>query len=97
MPTFVYLMNLTDQGIKGIKEAPNRKAAAEKMISDLVGTVVGNYLTMGSFDRLLIVDLPEGDAAAKLALGMGGTGNVRTTTLRAFGDDEALDIIANSP
>ena len=52
---------------------------------------------MGSFDRLLIVDLPEGDAAAKLALGMGGTGNVRTTTLRAFGDDEALDIIANSP
>ncbi len=30
MPTFIYLMSLTDQGIKGIKDAPNRRAESEK-------------------------------------------------------------------
>lgn len=50
---------------------------------------------MGAYDRLLIVDLPDGDATVKLALGMGTTGNVRTTTMRGYSGDEAMDIIAN--
>ena len=95
MPTFIYLMSLTDQGIKGIKDAPNRRAESEKRVADLGGSIVGSYLTMGAYDRLLIVDLPDGESAAKLALGMGTTGNVRTTTLRGYSGDEAMDIIAN--
>ncbi len=95
MPTFIYLMSLTDQGIKGIKDAPNRRAESEKRVADLGGSIVGSYLTMGAYDRLMIVDLPDGDAAAKLALNMGTTGNVRTTTMRGYSGDEAMDIIAN--
>ena len=33
MPTFIVLMNYTDQGIKGIKEAPGRIAEWEKAIA----------------------------------------------------------------
>ncbi|MFP6712829.1 MAG: GYD domain-containing protein [Rhodospirillales bacterium] len=97
MPTFIYLMNFTDQGVKNIKDAPQRKEAAQKMISDLGGTMVSTYLTTGEFDRILIVDFPEGGAAAKFALGMGATGNVRTTTMRGFDEDEAMEIISGSP
>ena len=33
MPTFIVLMNYTDQGIKSIKEAPSRIAEWEKAIA----------------------------------------------------------------
>lgn len=95
MATYVMLMNLTDQGVKGIKDAPNRRAAAEKMIADLGGTVVQNYLTMGSYDRVMTIDLPDDAAAAKCALGFGAFGNVRTTTLRAFDADETMAIVGS--
>ena len=96
MPTSIYLMSLTDQGIKGIKDAPNRRAESENKVTDLGGSIVGSYLTMGAYDRLLIVDLPAGDAAVKLALGMGTTGNVRTTTMSGYSGDEAIDYFATS-
>ena len=97
MPEFIYLMNLTDQGIKGVKEAPKRREAAQKMIADLGGSIVNSYLTMGMYDRILIVDFPDGEAAAKCALGFGRTGNMRTTTLRGFNDEDSMRIINDVP
>jgi len=37
------------------------------------------------------------DAGSEAALAMGSMGNVRTTTLRAFNEDEASKIIASIP
>lgn len=93
MATFIMLINYTEEGIKGIKDAPNRKAAAEKLVGDLGGEVKSDYLTMGSYDRVLVVDFPDGESVAKFAISLGSRGFVRTNTLRAFGDNEAKAII----
>ena len=66
MATFIYLVNLTDEGIKGIADTPHRRAAAEKMISDLGGEIKGTWLTMGMYDRVLVVDFPDGEANLRL-------------------------------
>ncbi|MBT5896663.1 MAG: GYD domain-containing protein [Rhodospirillaceae bacterium] len=97
MATFIYLMNLTDEGVKGISDAPSRRAGAEKMIGDLGGELVGTWLTMGMYDRVLIVNFLQGDAAAKFAIGMGKKGFSRLTTLRGFDNDEALALINAAP
>ena len=97
MATFIMLMNLTDEGIKGIKDAPNRGATARKIVSDLGGEIKANYLTMGSYDRVLVVDFPDGESAAKFAIAAGSRGFIRSNTLRAFEDDEALALIADAP
>ena len=97
MATFIYLVNQTDEGIKSIADAPNRRAAAEKMISDLGGEIIGTWLTMGMYDRVLVVDFPDGEAAAKFAIGWGKRGVGRTITLRGFDHDEAAAIIAGAP
>ncbi len=97
MATFIYLVNLTDEGIKGIADAPNRRAAAEKMISELGGEIKGTWMTMGMYDRVIVVDFPDGEAAAKFAIGWGKRGTGRTTTLRGFDHDEAAAIIAGAP
>ena len=41
------------------------------------------YLTSGDDDLLIILDTPNGDNVAKLALALGALGNVRTRTARA--------------
>ena len=97
MATFIMLINHTEEGIKGIKEAPNRRATVEKLVGDLGGEIKSSYLTMGTYDRVLVVDFPDGESVAKFAISLGSRGFVRTDTLRAFDDEEALAIIAGAP
>jgi uncharacterized protein with GYD domain len=47
---------------------------------------------MGQYDAVVISEAPDDATVAKLALAAGGRGNVRTETLRAFDEDEALRI-----
>jgi uncharacterized protein with GYD domain len=44
-----------------------------------------------------LVEAPDDETMAKLALFLGSKGNVRTETLRAFTEDEYREIIAGLP
>ncbi len=94
MPTFVIHGNLTDQGIRTIKEAPARRAAVKEKFKSMGGEVKALYRTTGQFDALMILEAPDGETVAKLALWIGMQGNLRTTTSRAFTEDEDAGIIA---
>ena len=95
MATFIILSNLTDEGIKGIKDAPNRRAAVEKLVDEVGGKIVASYLTMGAYDRITVLDMPDGEAMARFALAFGAMGIHRTTTLRGFPDEEGQALIAS--
>ncbi len=97
MPTFISFMNWTDQGIKNVKDAPNRSEAAKAALKELGGEVKEVYVTTGQYDVLLIAEAPDGDVMAKFALAVGAQGNVRTTTCRGFTDDEFQKIVLNLP
>lgn len=46
MPTYVTLVNWTDQGIRAAKESPKRLDAFKKDIEAKGGKLLGFYLTM---------------------------------------------------
>ena len=97
MPTYVVLVNWTDQGIRTVKESPRRLDATRKAIEAAGGKLLGFYLTMGKYDEVLIVEGPSDEVAATLALSAGSEGNVRTETLKAFREAEYRGIIAKIP
>ena len=97
MPTYVVLVNWTDQGIRTVKESPRRLDATKKAIEAAGGKILGFYLTMGRYDEVLIVEGPSDEVAATLALSAGSEGNVRTETLKAFPEAEYRNIIAKIP
>ena len=97
MPTYVVLVNWTDQGIRAVKESPQRLDATRKGIEAAGGKMLGFYLTMGRYDEILIVEGPSDAVAATLALSAGSEGNVRTETLKAFPEAEYRNIIAKIP
>ncbi len=97
MPTFISYLNWTEQGIRNVKDAPDRAEAARAAVKKLGGEIKDVYLTTGQYDLLVIVDLPDADAMAKLALNLGQQGNVRSTTVRGFTEDEFRSIIDDLP
>ena len=96
MPTFMLSMNFTDQGIRGIKEAPKRGAARD--LGKKLGVEIKHlYLTSGESDPVVFVDTPSGDNVAKFALALGSLGNVRTRTARVWSADEYMKLISELP
>jgi len=97
MATYIILLRFTQQGIKNIKEGPDRVDAAKQTFRAMGAEVKEFYSVMGKYDTVLVVEAPDDETIAKLTLAMGSLGNVRTETLRAFTEDEYRKIIADLP
>ena len=93
MTTYLLLLNWTDQGIRNIKESPKRLDAAKKLAKDLGGEIKTAYMTQGPFDLALVAEMPNDEKTASFVLKLGSLGNVRTTTLKAYSEDDYRKII----
>jgi len=96
MPHYVALLNWTEQGIRSVKEtvkrAENAKAMARKM-----GGKLDVWYTMGKYDSVSIIEMPSDEAYNKFAVWIGSQGNVRTTSLKAWPQEEMSKIIDGLP
>lgn len=97
MPTYVLLMNLTEQGIKNIKEAPARLEASVKALEAAGCKMIGHYTVMGQYDYVAIAEVPSDEVGMTQLLTLGMLGNVRTTTLKAFTKEEFAEIVKRLP
>ena len=97
MPSYVILMNLTEKGIREIKDAPARIDAVRKSIEATGGKLVALYFTMGQYDYVAIAEGPSDEDAMLQLLGLGMAGNVRTTTLKAFTPTEFGELLKKLP
>lgn len=97
MATYISLINYTEQGVRAIKDSPKRLDAARALAKRLKGRIREFFLTMGGYDIVCVLEFPDDAAAAKFALKVGSTGNVRTTTLKAFSEAEYRKLVAGLP
>ncbi len=93
MQTYIFLVNITDQGIKGIKDFEKRVAAAKAAFKKVGGNWISYYLTLGAYDGVAVVEFPTPQVALSALLALSKLGNIRTTTLTAFPEMEAAKII----
>jgi len=94
MPIYINLVSWTDQGIRNIKEAPQRIDAFKKAVQAAGGKLTGFYLTMGKYDIVTIIDAPNDEAVANIILSTGSKGSVRTETFKAFTEDQFRTMVA---
>ncbi len=94
MSTYVVLGHWTDQGIRNIRESPNREEALRKLCEKVGGRVKDLYRTMGRYDFVAIVDAPDDIAVSAFLFSLGSGGNSRTETLRALTRQEAEQAIS---
>ena len=97
MPTYITLMKLTDQGIRNIKDAPQRIEEGIKAMEAMGGKLIGFWTVMGEYDYIAVAEGTSDETAMTFNLGLGAGGNVRTTTLKAFTREEFAEIVKNLP
>lgn len=95
MAVYISLINLTDQGIRSIKDDPNRVKSAAKIAEREGVKLLAEWWTMGQYDAIMIAEAPDDETINRFLLGAGRQGNIRTVTLRAFTPDEMAKIISN--
>ena len=95
MPKYLLHVNYVGDGIKGLLKdgGTKRRAAAEKAIKSLGGSVEVFYFAFGDTDAYLIGEAPDNASMAALALAVSASGavTVKTTVLMT---PEELDAAA---
>ncbi len=94
MSVYMLLCNFTDQGVRNIKDAPSRRAAAREMGKKLGVDIKAGYLAMGTYDLVIHAEAASDEAMATFVMSLASKGNVRTTTLKVFPEAEYDKIVA---
>lgn len=97
MATHIVLASFTDQGVRNVKQSPERAKSAISVGEKLGIKIWDIYWALGMYDAVLIVDAPNEEAMTTWALSVSSLGNIRTQTMRAFSADEVNRILAKIP
>ena len=92
MATYIMLMKFISPGLDSIQSAQSGRAQGKKAAKALGITWKQQYLMMGEYDIMTILEAPDDETVAKFAL-MGMTGSLAITTVRAFTEGEADKLI----
>lgn len=96
MAKFVALIQWTEQGIKNYRDSIDRARAGTAAAEKAGGKLTKILWTLGKYDLVALLEFPDDEAATAYALALSSTGNVRTTTMRAFDEAEMTAIIAKN-
>ena len=94
MSTYMLLCNFTEQGVRTIKEMPQRRAAARELGKKFGVDIKAGYLAMGTYDLIIQTEATDDEAMAKFLLSLAAIGNVRTTSVKVFPEADVDKIIA---
>ena len=93
MPVYITLFRWTDKGREDVGSLPERSEAVARRVEEAGAKLLGNYVTMGRYDQVSVVEAPDDETIAKLALMVAGRGNAVSETLRGFSPDEVRRLL----
>ena len=97
MSDYIMLINYTDQGVRNIKSSPKRADAARFLAKSCGAEMKDLYLTLGQYDMIIKVEAEKDALVAKFDLALRSIGNIRSSVLRVFTEQEFRDIVAELP
>ena len=97
MSKYVLLGNWTDQGAKDVKNTVKRSRAAREAFAAMGVNAREWFFTLGQYDVVLTVEAPDDETLTKAALVLATQGNLRTITMRGFGEKEMEAIVGAIP
>ena len=83
MPKFLFEASYTLDGIKGVQSAggSSRREAVAQVAESVGGQLEAFYFAFGDRDLYVIVDLPDNESAAAVALTVNSTGGATVKTV----------------
>lgn len=88
MPHFILLTKLTSEGVKTIKNNPDRIAEVNREMEQIGLKVHHQWATLGQYDFVSVVEADDAETMAKASVELGSRGTTVNETLNAFPSDE---------
>lgn len=93
MPSYVALINWTDQGIRDVRDTLRRAERADQLGQKYGVRMERLYWAVGPYDLVSILEAPDEESVSAFALELGASGSVRTSLLRAYEREEMSRIM----
>ncbi|RLG92829.1 MAG: GYD domain superfamily [Candidatus Hecatellales archaeon] len=90
MPLYIMLTTLTDEGRKTIKVNPERIKEVNKEVEAMGVKILAQYALLGPYDFVNILEAPNNEVIAKVAIELGSRGTVQTLTMAALTVDDLI-------
>ena len=84
MPTYIMLSTLTPEGVQTVKNNPQRILEVNKEVEQLGASVQAQWATLGHVDFISVIEAPDSETMARVALELGSRGSGRYETLAAI-------------
>ena len=91
MPTFIMLSTLGPEGARTIFENATRVKAVNDEVEALGVKVLHQYAVLGNYDFVNILEAPDTETMAKVAMTLASRGTLKTTTLAAMPIDDFIE------
>ena len=91
MPTYVMLTNLTAEGIRTLKNNPNRVGEVNKEVEQIGAKVIAQWATLGRFDFINVVEAPDETVMSKVSMELGSRGTAHYESLPAIPIDDFIE------
>jgi uncharacterized protein with GYD domain len=99
MLKYLIQANYVGEGVKGLlKEGgTSRRAAVEKAVKSLGGTLVAFYYAFGETDAYVVIEVPDNASAAALGLTVSSSGAVAVKTTVLMTPEELDEAAKKAP
>jgi uncharacterized protein with GYD domain len=91
--TYVSLLTYTDQGIRAIKQSPQRALAVRQQMEAAGIKVIAQLWTAGACDGVLVLESEDEQKILAQLTQLGASGNLRLQSLRAFDAAQFAEIV----
>jgi uncharacterized protein with GYD domain len=92
MAKYVILSKITSEGLETLKENPERIKEVNEEIAKKFGVkVLNQFLVMGPYDFVNIVEAPSNEAVVKMAIELGSRGTIQTLTMPAIEIEKLIE------
>jgi len=93
MPKFIMLSTLGPEGMHTLREHPRRLKEVNADVEAMGVKVLEQYALLGNYDFLNILEAPDAETMAKVAVMLGARGTLKTLTLTAIPIDDFISLL----
>ena len=97
MSVYLMLTTLTDAGRKALQEDPEILKEINKEVEFSGVKILSQYALLGQYDFVNIIEAPNDEVAAKLAIHLSARGGFQTLTLTAIPLDDLISTLKKKP
>ena len=90
MSVYLMLTTLTDAGRKALQDNPEILTEINKEVEFMGVKILTQYALLGQYDFVNIIEAPNNEAVAKLAIRLSARGTTQTLTLAAISVDDLI-------